>query len=1344
MNKKQVIRGGLLFIVMLLCLYIVNAEVYFASDFDTNTSNCSGIYGVTTFDTGGSNSYSCTAEDSFLKFRITGQYFNIPYNTPISNPNNKNFTISFDIKFPSSLGSIDSASSIYDRSGYGVNRGTIQYMRRHSALNSGNTFFTYSSDSTTVYAQYDSDIHHIDYVRNTTDQKVYIYWDGVYQYNINSYYPPAFPTDIPTYLSFITTPDTINNYFWLDALIVQDGIHINETIEIQTCNDGIDNDGDGFIDLYDIDCDNDLGNDETTYNAKTGVFWKQDFTTPQSGCTGLYGFTFDSTNTTGSTATRTCSVSSGSLNLNLLNYHAFIPFDTSISNTDRINENYTITLKIKPLTTGIDQTYFSFSSDDEFKDTLQYFYYNSTNGNNLFFKNTDTGIDIDDYLNEWIILDIVHIENFDSVYFFVDGDYKDSLSINNLGNTLDIEDLRISNGQIGNTLSTATNLQIDYIKFSWGNTAGDDVVSECDDGIDNDGDNWTDANDPDCLTKNVEDTIDDYPTPTPRNITIFYDGFSNGDFVSDGWIETTTNDCIEHTYLGNTVVRSDGSGDCIVTQDLYVGDHNLQLYSFDFVPEGSTTDNYIRWYDSAVDYISIDFDQDPDRIRIRGYGQCGGGTIYGWSAFTWTDGVSQNLKMLVNRSSGVAEFYFNDILFTTITDSNCFDYDETISLQLDMDVNDMEVDSVNITDIGRFYECEDGIDNDNDGYIDYPNDIDCETPYSEEIIVQKWACNDGIDNDNDGYIDYPYDLGCVSSFDNDELPKQGTACQEETECSESQWCVMNYEFDCSDTILNHYWFSDPYWYGTLLVAEEYNSRNVLPLHNFLGYSILLDNGSLEQTDEFTIYKQYSDNTKEYDNIDQSFDFFFEHDQYTDGQESNEEIELKFYNSDYNINNLMFKLRLRPIALTDSRVVVNVYAVNEFGNETLLGVMSTNDYVDSGRIKLHVVSDNDKKNYYVYWEDLNGISDESERQNFHIFTYDYADRLEITVEGDPIYFSQSFRSEVNMYLNSVKVSGIQDDTTTICSSWERPYYLVEDFNGYMTDCGWSLNINDIYNNGNLYVSEDTTIFEAYKYVDLLNSQNSRYFNTELTFYAYSFVDEIGYTLVELFDDDNIPVFAYYISKKNQSHAEIGYYTDGDFIELNSFEFLSTQRINAIYDFTTDSFDLYLTGQSSAKSLIGDDLKGVNPDYNLNNANKIKIFSYRGTYAIDSLKIFTSDKNGLLVAGVEDEITIVTDPYPEWAGDYMCGYFVSESQPKVHCSEDIDCETGICGINNECALFDYTYCDKNGKVRGNGCIASAVTECTLTKSKNVIFDNFLLFLVFLIILIVIVYLVMMMKQ
>jgi len=75
-------------------------------------------------------------------------------------------------------------------------------------------------------------------------------------------------------------------------------------------------------------------------------------------------------------------------------------------------------------------------------------------------------------------------------------------------------------------------------------------------------------------------------------------------------------------------------------------------------------------------------------------------------------------------------------------------------------------------------ECNDGKDNDNDGWVDYPKDPGCTSSEdtSEIAIIIYTVCKDGKDNDLDGLIDYPNDLGCTSS--EDDFETNNIACND--------------------------------------------------------------------------------------------------------------------------------------------------------------------------------------------------------------------------------------------------------------------------------------------------------------------------------------------------------------------------------------------------------------------------------------------------------------------------------------------------------------------------------------------------------------------------------------
>jgi glycerophosphoryl diester phosphodiesterase len=64
-------------------------------------------------------------------------------------------------------------------------------------------------------------------------------------------------------------------------------------------------------------------------------------------------------------------------------------------------------------------------------------------------------------------------------------------------------------------------------------------------------------------------------------------------------------------------------------------------------------------------------------------------------------------------------------------------------------------------------QCSDGIDNDGSGFLDYPDDPGCFKPFDSREDTQ---CNDGLDNDGDGQIDWPWDKGCFTRFSALEAP----------------------------------------------------------------------------------------------------------------------------------------------------------------------------------------------------------------------------------------------------------------------------------------------------------------------------------------------------------------------------------------------------------------------------------------------------------------------------------------------------------------------------------------------------------------------------------------------
>jgi len=65
-------------------------------------------------------------------------------------------------------------------------------------------------------------------------------------------------------------------------------------------------------------------------------------------------------------------------------------------------------------------------------------------------------------------------------------------------------------------------------------------------------------------------------------------------------------------------------------------------------------------------------------------------------------------------------------------------------------------------DSGFMPACSDGMDNDCDGLMDFPNDPGCIDANDPNEHGSK-QCDDGIDNDTDGATDYQFGAGCGTS-----------------------------------------------------------------------------------------------------------------------------------------------------------------------------------------------------------------------------------------------------------------------------------------------------------------------------------------------------------------------------------------------------------------------------------------------------------------------------------------------------------------------------------------------------------------------------------------------------
>jgi len=70
-------------------------------------------------------------------------------------------------------------------------------------------------------------------------------------------------------------------------------------------------------------------------------------------------------------------------------------------------------------------------------------------------------------------------------------------------------------------------------------------------------------------------------------------------------------------------------------------------------------------------------------------------------------------------------------------------------------------------------DCNDGLDDDGDGLVDFPDDPGCVDEFDTDERGASFECDNGIDDDGDGLIDFPDDDGCLDAMGLLEAPEPG-------------------------------------------------------------------------------------------------------------------------------------------------------------------------------------------------------------------------------------------------------------------------------------------------------------------------------------------------------------------------------------------------------------------------------------------------------------------------------------------------------------------------------------------------------------------------------------------
>lgn len=90
--------------------------------------------------------------------------------------------------------------------------------------------------------------------------------------------------------------------------------------------------------------------------------------------------------------------------------------------------------------------------------------------------------------------------------------------------------------------------------------------------------------------------------------------------------------------------------------------------------------------------------------------------------------------------------------------------------------------------------CNDLVDNDGDGWTDYPDDAGCFDAVDIDEEDSDPDCSDGADNDHDGYMDHPSDPECASASEEEE----DTECDDDWDNDHDNGTDWPEDDDCVD------------------------------------------------------------------------------------------------------------------------------------------------------------------------------------------------------------------------------------------------------------------------------------------------------------------------------------------------------------------------------------------------------------------------------------------------------------------------------------------------------------------------------------------------------------------
>jgi len=182
------------------------------------------------------------------------------------------------------------------------------------------------------------------------------------------------------------------------------------------------------------------------------------------------------------------------------------------------------------------------------------------------------------------------------------------------------------------------------------------------------------------------------------------------------------------------------------------------------------TEGTIRWGTNRVDIIdqfletapdaetqafAVTFDELPGPKNNDPEAQAVNGDS-GGAVFAWNGAVSELIGIIFARTGNFEQPTqpLNRALF------------ENVSVIVDLDHYRSQILSV----IDQ-PDCDDGLDEDGDGLVDFPDDPGCDDAFDSSEWSAALVCDNGLDDDGDLLIDYPEDDGCDDLLDASEVPE---------------------------------------------------------------------------------------------------------------------------------------------------------------------------------------------------------------------------------------------------------------------------------------------------------------------------------------------------------------------------------------------------------------------------------------------------------------------------------------------------------------------------------------------------------------------------------------------